>query len=109
MYINIILRCQLNGQDRSLLLRTMHGQNTTKSKPVSGLIVSSSNGHNPIELPRSFTRPEIPVEHSHIPRTELQTEWTNLQEAIREMPAYLLDVPIGLLIWQQLCKGISTF
>ena len=46
-----------------LQLGTMHGQSIVDSAVVEELIVSDPNGANPIELPRTYTTNEIPVQH----------------------------------------------
>ena len=63
------LRAQLeaDGQETTLLLHTMQGQSHMKSTVITDLVVSGINGENPIELPRCFTKDEIPVNHLHIP------------------------------------------
>jgi len=45
---------QLEAVATTLYLRTMHDQSITNTMAATGLIVSSLNGDNPIELPKSF-------------------------------------------------------
>ena len=42
-------------------LKTMHGQSCISSTDVKDLVLTDINGQKPIELPRTYTRDEIPV------------------------------------------------
>jgi len=65
---------------------------------VSDDIVAGINGENPIEIPKSFTKDEIPVGHSQTPKRYVLFRWTHLHTAKHDMPAYLPDRTIELLI-----------
>ena len=98
---------QAEGKHTTLQLRTMHGKSTVNAVAVQGLIVTDTNGKNPIELPRSFTREYIPVNHTQIPKPEVLSQWPHLQEITKEMPPYMPGVSIGLLIGCNCPKAIQ--
>ena len=108
-FLTEALRCQLGAQgtQTKLQLRTMHGQSTTNTIAVTGLVVTSINGQTPIELPKSFTRNAIPVNHSQIPQPHVLSHRLYLQPATDNMPAYMPDLPIGLLIGSNCPKALQ--
>jgi len=66
------LKSQLNANatETNQKLQTMHGVNYVKTFVVSDLVVSDINDVNPVELPKTYTRNEIPVNHKQIPKPE---------------------------------------
>jgi len=48
----------------------MHGSTLVDSAIVKDLIVTDVNGQNSVELPRAYTRQEIPAEVEQIPTPE---------------------------------------
>ena len=50
-----------------LQLATMHGESQVENTILDNLIITSLDDENPIELPRSYTRDEIPAYHHQIP------------------------------------------
>ena len=97
----------IDGTPTNFNLHTMHGMNAVESKAVTGLTVSDMKGENQIELPRSFTREDIPVSHSQIPKADALSDWPYLQEPLREMQPYMPDVQIGLLIGNNCQKALQ--
>ncbi len=86
------------GQDTTLKMKTMSGVSYTPAKVVKGLTVSSYSGEFPTQLPKCFTRDHISVDVSQIPHADVLSCWHHLEEAKNEMPPFLTDVPVGLLI-----------
>ena len=60
--------------------------------------VSDLNGDNSIELPKTFTRDEIPGTETEIPRPELYRKWQHLKRVAEQVPPYMTDAKIGFLI-----------
>jgi hypothetical protein len=104
---DLMSKLNATGQETTLVLRTMNGKSQVNCTAVNGLIVSSITSENAISLPKCFTREEIPVSHSQIPKPEILSQCTNLHEATRNMPAYLPNVPIGLLIGNNFSKALQ--
>ena len=49
-----------SGTETLLQLRTMHGQNYVNTIAIENLIVSDLKNKNAIDLPKTYTRDEIP-------------------------------------------------
>lgn len=81
-----------------LRLATMHGESQIESTVMDSLVVTSLNGDNPIELPRTYTRDEIPADHHQIPTPNLISHWAHLSEVARKIPEFEPHLEIGLLI-----------
>ena len=82
-----------------LQLATMHGESQVESTIIlDNLIVTSLDDENPIELPRSYTRDEIPAYHHQIPTPSLIKQWPHLSEVAKKIPEFESDLEIGLLI-----------
>ena len=86
------------GTDTLLQLRTMHGHNYVNTAVVEDLIVSDINGNNPIYLPKTYTRDEIPFNVQQIPRPEIFEQWPNLRSVASRIDPFMPMLEIGLLI-----------
>lgn len=63
-------KMSVDGKKTQLQLGTMHGQSLISTTVVSDLLVMDMEGKNPVELPQSYTRFEIPVTEQQIPTPE---------------------------------------
>ena len=81
-----------------LRLATMHGESQVESTIMDNLVVTSVDDNNPIELPRSYTRDEIPADHRQIPTPNLINQWTHLSAVVKKIPKFEPHLEIGLLI-----------
>ena len=82
--------------ETKLQLGTLHGQSVVYSSIVKELVVTDLHGGNPIKLPTTYTREEIPVAPEQIP--ELVSRILHLREIANEIPSYDLELDVGLLI-----------
>ena len=82
----------------TLKLQTMHGANYIETSAVNDLIVTGLNDENPIKLPKTFSKQDIPVSHLQIPRPELVRKWQHLEDISCKIAPYNADFDIGLLI-----------
>ena len=94
------IRKQLGADGVKVMLRlaTMHGESQVESTSMDNLIVTSLDDSNPIDLPRSYTRDEIPADHRQIPTPDLINQWTHLSEVAKKIPEFEPHLEIGLLI-----------
>ena len=76
----------------------MHGQSVVDSAVVKDFILSDRNGTNPIELARTYTTKEIPVQHAQIPMREIVHRSDHLKEIAGEILLYDQELDIGLEI-----------
>ena len=81
-----------------LKLQTLHGIKHVPTSIVHNLEVSDLHDRNVVKLPKCYTRQEIPVDHSQIPKRELFNHFPHLVEVAKEIPPYSQHLGIGLLI-----------
>ena len=81
-----------------LQLATMHRESEVESTILDNLVVTSLDYENPIELPGSYTKDEIPAYHHQIPTPSLIKQWKHLSEVAKKIPEFEPDLEIGLLI-----------
>ena len=86
------------GESTNLQLGTMHGQSLITTTVVDDLVITDMQGNIPLEMPRCYTRMEIPVTTEQIPTPEVVKRWDHLQEVAEKMPAFMSNVEIGMLI-----------
>ena len=65
---------------------------------IEDLLVSDIEGHNELNLPKTFTQREIPVNRNQIPHPELFSKWPHLQEIANQVKPFMPELQIGLLI-----------
>ena len=92
------IRLEASSTETKLQLATMHGRTLVDSAIVKDLIVTDVNGKNPVELPRAYTRQEIPAEVEQIPTPEIVGRTEHLKGIASEIPAYDPELEISLLI-----------
>ena len=99
-FITEDLRDQLKAkhEDSMLKLQTLHGIKHVPTSIVQNLEVSGLHDRNTVKLPKCYTRQEIPVDHSQIPKRELFEHFPHLAEVAKEIPPYFQHLGIGLLI-----------
>lgn len=76
----------------------MHGQSLVTTTIVDNLVVTDMEDKYPIEIPRSYTRMEIPVTEQQIPTPELVKQWEHLRGVAERMHKFIPNLEIGLLI-----------
>ena len=99
-FITEELKEQLNAgsKDTVIKLQTMHGVDYVNTSVVHDIIVYDCNDEHPIVIPKVYTRNEIPVSNSQIPRPELLRKWPHLKEVASKVPPYDPSLTVGLLI-----------
>ena len=91
-------RLEAKSTDVKLQLGTMHGNTLVESALVKDLVVADVNGESPVELPRVYTRKEIPADHEQIPSPRLVNRIEHLKEIASEIPPLDPELEIGLLV-----------
>ena len=82
----------------NLSVSTMTGVNQqVLSRKCSGFKVQGYKTSQVIDLPAVFSRPNIPIDRSHIPRQDSFAEFSHLKDISSKL-SYFPDVEIGLLI-----------
>ncbi|KAK3726521.1 hypothetical protein QZH41_004650 [Actinostola sp. cb2023] len=98
---------RVEGVDIEILIRTMNGQELHNTKAVAGLLISDISGKNAIQLPRTFTKEEIPASEKDIPQRELARKWKHPEQIADQIPDRLQDSEVGVLIGTNCPKAIE--
>ena len=88
----------VKGEKTELQLSTMHGQSLVTTTVVDRVVATDMEDKKPVELPRSYTRMEIPVTERQIPTPELVEQWEHLRGVAERMHKFIPKLEIGLLI-----------
>ena len=75
----------------------MHENTLMESASVKDLVVTDVNGESPVELPRVYTKKEIPADHEQIHSPSMVSRIEHLEIA-SEVPALNPKLEIGLLV-----------
>jgi hypothetical protein len=81
-----------------LCLTTMLEKQNVDSDLIHGLIVKGVQEDKQIKLPSVYTRGNIPIDRSLIPRRETVERWPHLQHIAQEIEPYDDRLEVGLLI-----------
>ena len=88
----------VKGEKTELQLSTMHGQSLVTTTAADRFVVTDMEDKNPVELPRSYTRMEIPVTEQQISTPGLVEQWEHLRGVAERMYKFIANLEIGLLI-----------
>ncbi len=78
-------------------VKTMHGNGSVDSKVVNKLVVIEDDGQNGVQLPKVYTRGEIPASTRQIATPTIGKQWEHLR--CIEIPALDPDIEIGILVY----------
>ena len=95
---SILEELQVNGAETQLKFNTMHGSEVVPTRRVGGLIVERMDREVHIELPKAYSRNEIPSKRNEIPRPESPAKWPHLSHLANKIYPYQEDLQVGLLI-----------
>ena len=95
---SILEELQMNGIETHLKLNTMHGSEVVLARRVGDLITERMDGEVHIELPKAYSRNEIPSKRDKIPRPESAAKWRHLRHLANKIYPYQKDLQVGLLI-----------
>ena len=89
---------QVDGTETQLQLNTMHRSEVVPTRRITGLNVESMGKDARVELPKTYTRDDIPSKREEIPRPETAKVWPRLSGIASKLYPYQEDVEVGLLI-----------
>ena len=89
---------QVDGTETQLQLNTMHASEVVPTRRITGLNVESMGKDARVELPKTYTRDDIPSKREEIPRPETAKVWPHLSGIASKLYLYQVDVEVGLLI-----------
>ncbi|XP_078380267.1 uncharacterized protein LOC144663229 [Oculina patagonica] len=97
----------VSGPDVHLKLSTVLGEKLVTCHKVSGLIVRGFKESVEVPLPAAYSREEIPVKRSQIPRPESVHGWPHLARISDQLMPYRDDIHVGLLIGVNCARAIK--
>ncbi|XP_071088920.1 uncharacterized protein [Haliotis cracherodii] len=94
------LQCQLGAPSTqtTLKLRTMHGIDIVPTSVVTGLVVMDIDCANPVPLPKTYVKNDIPVNRDQIPDPTFLKKWPYLRDMANKLPRVYPNLEVGLLI-----------
>ena len=104
---SILKNLGVEGPEMILKLYTMHGQADIPVQKTDGLVVESLDGTARIELPKTYSRDNIPSRSNQIPTPETARQWPHLKNLEKEIPPYNCDMEVGILIGRNCPKALK--
>ena len=93
--------------ETSLLLSTMHATDEPiKSQKIEGLVVKEFHRQVTLQLPKAFSREDIPGKREQIPRPESALQWPHLKKIATPTTPYQSDIEAGILIGSECPRAI---
>ena len=89
---------EIEGTRTSLQLNTMMGREQIDVNRIEGLIVKRLDEQVEIELPKTYSRDNIPSRPDQIPTSDTAQKWKHLQKIKDKLLPYQKDIEVGLLI-----------
>jgi len=97
----------ISGVDSKLILSTMLGSEEINVCRVDGLVVERIDQRVQVELPRTYSRDQIPSRRDQIPNPEVAASWPHLDRIKDKIMPYEEGLEIGLLIGCNCPKAIK--
>ena len=88
----------MSGRESMMQLKTMHGTSYEHCFVLENLILTDCNGDGAFKLPKVYTRPDIPIHHGNVARSEFCDQIPQLREFKHLLPEYHADASIGILL-----------
>ena len=87
----------MSGRKISLSIKTLNGEFTSNSTALKGLKVASISEDNIewLPLPRTFTRPDLPVDNDDITKLSQLRKWKYLGKCHRSADLFLVGLLVG--------------
>lgn len=95
---SVLESLDLKGPEMTLKLYTMHGRADIAVQKIEGLLVNSFDKSAQVELPKTYSRDNIPFRRNQIPTPQTAKEWPHLKTLEHEIKPYDSDIDVGLLI-----------
>ena len=95
---SVLKKLGVEGPEVNLKLYTMHGRTEIPVQKVDGLTIERFDKRVQIELPKAYSRDDIPSRRNQIPRPETASKWSHLQRIEDKIPPYQERSEVGLLI-----------
>ena len=86
------------GPEIPLELGTMHSIETVSTQKLKGLVISSYDKGEDIEVPKTYSRDQIPSRREQIPCPKTALKYKHLASIADDITPYLENLKVGLLI-----------
>ena len=105
---SLIKKLGVTGNKTTINLKTLHGERSEKTKSVEGIKVAQLHGdkNNWIDLPKMFSRMNLPVDKEEIATPAKISKWEYLKPISDEI-VQNEDVVVGLLIGANCMKALE--
>lgn len=90
-----------------LILSTILGKEEIPVSRIDGLVVERIDQRVHVELPKTYTREQIPSRRDQIPKPEVAAAWPHLKRIKDKVMPYQEEVEVGLLIGCYCSKAIK--
>lgn len=91
----------------NLKLQTLHGSKFIETSIVNNLEVSDLYNKNVIQMPKAFSRQEIPIDRTQIPTEEVFQSCPHLKDIADKVAPYFPHLNVGLLIGTNCPKALE--
>jgi len=82
-------KLEVEGVQTKLVLSTMLGREEISVSKIDGLIVERIDKRVQVDLPRTYSRDQIPSRRDQIPRPEVADAWPHLQKIKNSIMPYI--------------------
>ena len=98
----------VSGRKTSLAIKTLNGEFTRNSTALEGFKVASISEDNNewLPFPRTFTRPDLPVDNDDITKPSQLRKWSYL-ENVTNQSTFSDDISVGSLIGANCTKALE--
>lgn len=98
----------VHGTKTTLKIRTINGPKLQESNVIQNLKITSLDEKETINIPRAYTKDEIPaVSREEIPTSEMARRWNHLKEIANKIPPLISDAVVGVLIGTDVPQAIK--
>ncbi|CAC5406217.1 unnamed protein product [Mytilus coruscus] len=94
-----------NGKKTQITINTMGNTQTLNTFAINGLQVSSLSMEHVVDLPKVYTKANMPVSKEHIPTQQEIEKWTHLESV--DIPE--IDADIGIMIGNNVPDAFTPF
>ncbi|CAG2219263.1 unnamed protein product [Mytilus edulis] len=94
-----------NGKKTQITISTMGNTQTINTCAINGLQVSSLSMEHMVDLPKVYTKENLPVSKEHIPTRREIKKWTHLESV--DIPE--IDADIGIMIGNNVPDAYTPF
>lgn len=104
---DILESLKIKSEPVSVNINTMTGKNQMDIGQVNGLVIEKLDGTSKLELPKLYTKEQLPVDKSDIAGKSVTNQWPYLRKISKQMPEIREDIPVALLLGNNVPKALE--